>query len=115
MQRDILLVNEMIDAAEQAQLLTNDVSIDELAANRQRHDALLWNFTVIGEAANQISEEARKRFPRIPWEKPIQLRNRIVHGYWSVDVEILHTTARRQLPELISDLRKVANILSDKL
>jgi uncharacterized protein with HEPN domain len=50
-QRDILLLTEMIDAAEQAQHLATGVTVDQLLADRQRHDALLWNFTVLGEAA----------------------------------------------------------------
>jgi uncharacterized protein with HEPN domain len=51
MQRDILLLTEMIDAAEQAQRLTEDITVSQLETDRQRRDALLWNFTVLGEAA----------------------------------------------------------------
>jgi uncharacterized protein with HEPN domain len=59
MQRDILLLIEMIDAAEQAQELTCGVSAGDLEADRQRRDALLWNFTVLGEAAGQLSAPPR--------------------------------------------------------
>jgi hypothetical protein len=44
MQRDILLRTEMIDAAEQAQHLVIDVPVSQLEANRERREALLWNF-----------------------------------------------------------------------
>jgi uncharacterized protein with HEPN domain len=57
MQRDVLLLTEIIDAAEQAQALANGLSAEGLAADRQRRDALLWNFTVLGEAASQLSDE----------------------------------------------------------
>ena len=63
MQRDILLLTEMIDAAEQAQALTRGVSVGDLEADRQRRDALLWNFTVVGEAAGQLSDDVKTRFP----------------------------------------------------
>lgn len=53
MQRDILLLTEMIDAAEQAQQLTTGITVSQLEADRRRRDALLWNFTVLGEAAGQ--------------------------------------------------------------
>ena len=46
-----------------------------------------------------MSSETKARFPDIPWRNPVRLRNRVVHGYWSVDVEILHTTAVEQLGE----------------
>lgn len=112
MQRDVLLLTEMIDAAEQAQQLAAGVTVSDLEANRQRRDALLWNFTVLGEAAAQLSAEIRERFPDIAWQQPSRLRNRIVHGYWSIDLEVLHTTAADRLPAFLSDLRSVLAILS---
>jgi uncharacterized protein with HEPN domain len=63
MQRDILLLTEMIDAAEQAHQLTAGITIGQLDTDRQRRDALLWNFTVLGEAAGQLSAEVKDRFP----------------------------------------------------
>ncbi len=113
MRRDVLLGSEMIDVAVQAHELASGVTAAELAENRQRRDALLWNFTVLGEAAARLSEETRKRFPDVRWQQPARLRNRVVHGYWSVDMEILHTTATEQLPEFITDLRAVLAALDD--
>ena len=81
MQRDVLLLTEMIDASEQAHRLTADITVSQLEADRQRRDALLWNFTVLGEAAGQLSAEVKDKFPDMPWQQPIRLRNRIVHGY----------------------------------
>ncbi len=100
MQRDILLLTEMIEAAEQAQELTDGITASDLESDRLRRDALLWNFTVLGEAAGQLSEDVKTRFSEVTWQQPVRLRNRIVHGYWSVDMEILHTAAREDLPHL---------------
>ena len=113
MQRDTLLLTEMIEAAEQAQQLTANISVSQLEADRQRRDALLWNFTVIGEAAGQLSAEVKDKFPDLPWQQPIRLRNRIVHGYWSIDLEVLHTTATEQLPAFTASLRIVLASLAD--
>ncbi len=113
MQRDVLLLTEMIDAAEQAQQLATGVRASELEADRRRRDALLWNFAVLGEAAGQLSAEIKRRFPDIPWQQPARLRNRIVHGYWSIDLEVLHTTATDQLPAFTADLRRVLTALSE--
>ncbi len=70
MQRELLLVDEMIGAAEQARALVNGVTLETLEDDRLRRDALLWNFTVIGEAASQLGPEIRSRFPDIDWAKP---------------------------------------------
>jgi uncharacterized protein with HEPN domain len=107
MRRDLLLITEMIDAAEQAIALAGEVELVALEGDRRRRDALLWNFTVLGEAAGAVSEELRTEHPDIPWRSPARLRNRIVHGYWSVDLELLQTTARDDLPALVDRLRAV--------
>jgi uncharacterized protein with HEPN domain len=70
MQRDVLLLTEMIDAAEQAHQLVTGVSVSQLEDDRQRRDAPLWNFTVLGEAAGQLSAEIKQQFPDIPWQQP---------------------------------------------
>ena len=85
MRPDLLLLTEMIDAAEQAQRLACGVTAAELEADRQRRDALLWNFTVLGEAAARLSDATKTRFPQVQWQQPTRLRNRVVHGYWSID------------------------------
>jgi len=74
---------------------------------------LLWNFTVLGEAAGQLSAQLTDQFPEIAWQQPMRLRNRIVHGYWSIDLEVLHTTATEQLPAFVAGLRSVLGTLTD--
>lgn len=77
-----------------------------------RSESLLWNFTVLGEAATQLSNDLKDRFPAIAWQQPARLRNRIVHGYWSIDLEILHTTATGQLPAFAASLRAILETLT---
>jgi len=75
MRRDLLLIAEMIDSATRAQELVDDLDLTALMADRTRRDALLWNFTVLGEAAAQLEQATRDAFPEIPWQRPIALRN----------------------------------------
>jgi uncharacterized protein with HEPN domain len=72
---------------------------------------LLWNFTVLGEASAQLPTSLTQRFPEVPWRQPSLLRNRIVHGYWSIDMNVLHTTAQDQLPDFTAQLRRVMSVL----
>lgn len=63
MQREILLLTEMIDAAQEAQQLTAGITVSQLETDRQRRDALLWNFTVLGEAAGQRDDRPSPPVP----------------------------------------------------
>lgn len=107
MRRDVLLLEQMIEAADQAVALVEGVGIQDLTVDRIRRDALLWNFTILGEASAQLSAELKERFADVAWRQPARLRNRIVHGYWSIDLDIVHTTAQEQLPGFAADLKRV--------
>jgi len=111
MRRDLLVLGEMIEAATQAVSLTQDTDLETLEGDRRRGDALLWNFTVLGEAAAQLEDAIKARFSEVPWSQPSRLRNRIVHGYWTVDFEILHNTATNLLPGFIEQLKAVLDVL----
>ena len=107
MRRDVLLLEEMIQAAVQAVALVEGVAVEHLAADRIRRDALLWNFTGLGEAAVQLSDELRQEFAIVAWCQLALSRNRIVHGYWSIDLDVVHATAQERLPGFTDDLRRV--------
>ena len=107
MQRDRLLLTEIIDATERIIDLAAARSADDFVSDRDRRDALLWNFTVLGEAIGQLSDELKSAHPSVTWAAPVRMRNRIVHGYWSVDVEVLVTTARIDLPAFLISVRTI--------
>ena len=76
MRRELLLIGQMVEAAEQAMSLVAGIELADLESDRQRRDALLWNFTVLGEAAAQLADDIKTRFAEITWAQPARLRNR---------------------------------------
>ncbi len=54
------------------------------------------------------------KFADVAWRPPVRLRNRIVHGYWSIDLAIVHTTAQEQLPGFAADLKRVLAAVSEE-
>jgi uncharacterized protein with HEPN domain len=113
MRRDAVLLAEIISAIERIVIITSARSAAEIEDAPDRRDALLWNFTVLGEAANQVSTELKARHPAVPWGDASRTRNRIVHGYWSVDVDVLAATARDDLPAFLDGVRSVLDSLGE--
>ncbi|MBX3313814.1 MAG: DUF86 domain-containing protein [Actinobacteria bacterium] len=105
MQRDLLLLSEIIGAIERIIQIAGDVDLESPELDRDRIDALLWNFTVLGEASNQVSDDIKTDHADVPWSDPVRLRNRIVHGYWSVDLDVLLATAHNDLPAMLLSIR----------
>lgn len=107
MPRDDLLLAEIIDAIKRILALVARVDPGDPAADRDLADALFWNYTVLGEAANGVSDHIKSEHPDVRWADPVRLRNRIVHGYWSIDIDVLVSTARQDLPEFLEAVQRV--------
>lgn len=111
MRRDLLLLREMRDAAVAIRDLVGGQTAEDVEADVLRRSALLWHFTVLGEAASQIPVATKEAHPQIAWRAATRLRNRIVHGYWDIDVETLVATAVDDLPQMIGQLEAVISTL----
>ena len=111
MQRELLLLREMRDAAVSIRDLIGGRSAEQVEADELRRSALLWHFTVLGEAASQVPVETKGAHPQIAWSAATRLRNRIVHGYWDIDVETLVATAIDDLPQMIAQLEDAISAL----
>ncbi len=107
MQRDRLLLAEIIDSIERIVELTAGRASSEIDLDRNRRDALLWNFTVLGEAIGQVSDETKRNHPDVDWAAPVRMRNRIVHGYWSIDIDVLAATTNDDLPGFLAAVREI--------
>lgn len=107
MRPDELFLREMLDAAQTIREVVGDDDAAVLASHRVRRDAVLWNFTVLGEAAAQVSDATKLAAPDIPWAEPVRVRNRIIHGYWGTDLRILVQTAQDDLPAIIVALTRL--------
>lgn len=111
MRRELLLLREMRDAADAVRDVIRDLPVQQLETDSLRRAALLWHFTVLGEAASQVPAQTKELYPDIAWRAATRLRNRIVHGYWDIDIEVLFATAIEDLPSMIDQLdRAIADV-----
>ena len=61
----------------------------------------------MGEASAKVSSETQSQYPSITWTQAIGMRNRLIHGYNSVDLEVLWDTIEVDLPPLIAELENI--------
>ena len=69
--------------------------------------ALTHLIELVGEAANKFPREKQKDYPQIPWSKIISMRNRLIHGYDSVDYDILWEAITKNFPPVLAELEKI--------
>jgi uncharacterized protein with HEPN domain len=73
---------------------------DAFMSERMRQDAVIRRLEIIGEAVKQLSDEPRDRHPEIPWRRIAGMRDRLVHGYFGVDLSLVWGVVERDLPPL---------------
>ena len=62
---------------------------------------------IIGEATKNIPKQIKKKYPEVPWKKMAGMRDRLVHEYFGIDLEILWGTAKEDVPQLRVPVSKV--------
>jgi uncharacterized protein with HEPN domain len=90
---------------------------DDFLADKRTQNAVIMSLIIIGEAAGTVIArypDFVARHAEIPWRVMRGMRNRIAHGYFEVDLEVVWDTARTALPQLLADLTAVHDEGNDK-
>jgi uncharacterized protein with HEPN domain len=101
---DAISMRQMLDHAREAARLAQEHTRTELDSDRLLGLALLQLLLILGEAASRISSACQETHPEIPWRQIISLRNRLIHGYDTIDFDILWKIITTDLPSLIASL-----------
>jgi uncharacterized protein with HEPN domain len=104
---DLIRLHHMLDAAREAQAFIQDRTRDHREVDRILTLALVKSIEIIGEAAAKVTPQGRDQAPQIPWSIIVGMRNRLVHGYFEVDLDRVWATVTNDLPPLIAALEEV--------
>ena len=96
----------MLDHAREAAALVRDKTRSDLDSDRVLSLALVRLLEIVGEAAARVSAETRTACPAIPWTEVRGLRNRLIHGYDAVDMDVVWAIATSDLGPLIAELER---------
>ena len=109
-ERDPGRLLDIVQAAKHIVSFTEGLTTEELYSDKLRYFAVVKNVEIIGEAAYMLSPDFKEKHPDIPWKDIIRMRHVLVHGYATIQMELLWHTALTDVPQLI---RQIERILSD--
>ena len=104
---DSIRLNHMRDATREALSFIAGKTRDDLDIDRQLVLALVKSIEIIGEAAAKTSRGFKTTSTDIPWRDIIAMRNRLIHAYFDIDLDILWQTVTTELPPLLENLEAV--------
>ncbi len=108
-----LYLKDILEAIEKINNYTKNLSFEEFSQNTMIVDAVIRNFEIIGEATKHIPEEIRKSYPEIPWKEMAGMRDKMIHEYFGVDLEIVWKTIKIRLPQILPLLEQIYDSLDE--
>lgn len=105
--KDKIILQKMRDYINDVSQYTAGLSFEQFMADKKTISACAFSVSQIGELAIDISIDAQKEHPCIPWKSIKGMRHRIVHDYENVDFMVLWGTITKSLPELSSQIEEI--------
>ena len=104
-------LDDIHEAARKIERYTTEMTYEEFVDDERTVDAVLRNFEVIGEAAKNVPDDVRQEYPDLPWTEMAGMRDKLIHGYASIELEIVWTTVQDEIPTLIPRIEAVQDDL----
>lgn len=102
-----LFVMDILDCIKRIESYVSDLSYEGFVQDEKTKDAVVRNLEIIGEAANQIPQDIKWKYGEISWHQIVGLRNRLIHGYFVVDYDIVWNILQEELPHLKLKIKKI--------
>lgn len=106
---DEIRLRHILDAAREAISFTEGHRREDLDSDRKLNLSLVRLLEIIGEAARGITEEFRQEHSELPWKSMAGMRDRLIHGYFDVNLDVVWKTVTNDLPPLIEKLEKIVS------
>ena len=99
-----LLLEDILESCQRILDYTNGINYDGFVSDSKTVDAVIRNFEIIGEAANLLPDDLKEDHKTVDWFRIRGFRNRVVHQYFGVDLEIVWKIIKENIPQLAKDV-----------
>jgi uncharacterized protein with HEPN domain len=108
MPRDYTLyLEDILEAIRKVEFYVKGITLEELAGDSMRRDAVLYNLLIIGEAVKAIPDSMKAQYPSIEWRKIGGLRDFVAHEYFGVNLQIIWDVAQNKLTSLRRSIEEI--------
>jgi uncharacterized protein with HEPN domain len=103
-------LDHVVQAASDACRFVEGMSKDEFLADKRTQQAVVMSLVIIGEAATRLMDrfaEFAEHHPEVPWRNMRGMRNRIAHGYFDINLDVVWETVQTALPGLVAQVTAI--------
>ena len=107
-------LNDILDSIADIKEFVMEMSYENFIEDKKTIKAVIRSLEVIGEAANKIPVDVRESYPEIPWQEIIDMRNKLIHEYFGIDIDIIWQTIEDDINPLEETANKILHDLDCK-
>ncbi len=100
-------LRDMFENANRAILFTEGMDFETFRKDEKTVYAVIRAVEIIGEATRNIPDDIRVKYPEIPWRDAADMRNKLVHRYFGINLEVIWQTLSEDLPMLANALQEI--------
>ena len=100
-------LKDMQEAVRRIRTYTDAMTYDRLLTDIKTQDAVIHNLEIVGEAAKNISTQLRNTYPNVPWQGMAGVRDRLIHHYFGVNLDIVWDIVTTELFSLESQIEEI--------
>ncbi|MBI3602405.1 MAG: DUF86 domain-containing protein [Candidatus Omnitrophica bacterium] len=102
-----IYLNDILGAIKSIEEFLSGVDFSTFQSDDKTSSAVIRKLEILGEAAKQIPEDIRQRYPHIPWKEMAGMRDRLIHFYAGVDYRLVWETVQEKLPVVKESIKKL--------
>ncbi|HOU14342.1 MAG TPA: DUF86 domain-containing protein [Anaerolineae bacterium] len=103
------LLQDISEASKRIQTYISGITYTTFLDDKKTQDAVIRNLEIIGEATKNLSTNLRSTYSTIPWRSIARMRDRLIHGYFGVNVDIVWDIITAELGELTKQIAEMSN------
>ena len=97
-------LDDILDSVKKIERYTRGMTYEEFIEDPKTVDAVLRNFEVVGEAAKNVPDDIRQEYNDVPWSEMAGMRDKLIHGYATVELQIVWATIQEEIPNLATQI-----------
>lgn len=100
-------LRDIIDSIDKIERFTKGFDFEEFAEDEKTVYAVIRALEIIGEATKNLPESLKKDYPEVPWKKMTGTRDKVIHGYFGIDTEVVWSTIKEDIPSVRALIEKI--------